>query len=110
MGVTPETAALAMVEEGVDAIGANCGAGPESFAQICRRLKNASGLPVWIKPNAGMPTLEAGQAVYTMTADAFAGYLPALCEAGASFLGGCCGTSPEFVRALVRAAASCVSS
>ena len=73
MGVTPETAARAMVEEGVDAIGANCGAGPESFAQICRRLKNASGLPVWIKPNAGMPTLEAGQAVYTMTADAFAG-------------------------------------
>jgi homocysteine S-methyltransferase len=43
-----------------------------------------------------------------MTADAFAGYLPALCEAGASFLGGCCGTSPEFVRALVRAAASWV--
>src|SRR5271166_3426139 len=110
MGVTPETAARAMVEEGVDAIGANCGAGPESFARICRRLKDASGLPVWIKPNAGMPTLEAGQAVYTMTPDAFADYLPSLFEAGASFLGGCCGTSPEFVRALVRAAASCASS
>lgn len=110
MGVTPETAARAMVEEGVDAIGANCGAGPESFAQICRRLKDASGLPVWIKPNAGMPSLEAGQPVYTMTADTFASHLPALIEAGASFLGGCCGTSPEFVCALVRAAASCVSS
>ncbi len=110
MGVTPETAARAMVEEGVDAIGANCGAGPESFAQICRRLKDASGLPVWIKPNAGMPSLEAGQAVYTMTADTFASHLPTLIAAGASFLGGCCGTSPEFVRALVRAAASCASS
>ncbi len=110
MGVTPETAARAMVEEGVDAIGANCGAGPEAFARICRRLKETSGLPVWIKPNAGMPALEGGQAVYTMTADAFAGYLPALVESGASFIGGCCGTSPEFVRALVRAAAACAFS
>jgi methionine synthase I (cobalamin-dependent) len=67
-------------------------------------------LPVWIKPNAGMPSLQAGQAVYTMAAAAFAGYLPALVESGASFIGGCCGTSPEFVRALVRAAASCVFS
>ena len=110
MGVTPETAALAMVEEGVDAIGANCGAGPESFSRICRRLKAASGLPVWIKPNAGIPALEAGQAVYTMTPDAFAGYLPALVESGASFIGGCCGTNPEFIRALVRAAAACAFS
>ena len=75
-----------------------CGA--RVVAQICRRLKDASGLPVWIKPNAGMPSLEAGQAVYTMTADTFASHVPALIEAGASFLGGCCGTSPEFVRAL----------
>jgi len=110
MGANPETAARAMAEEGADAVGANCGAGPELFPGVCRRLKDASGLPVWIKPNAGMPSLEAGQAVYTMTADAFASYLPALYEAGASFLGGCCGTSPEFVRALVRAAVSCASS
>ena len=110
MGATPETAARAMAEEGVDAVGANCGAGPESFPPICRRLKEASGLPVWIKPNAGMPSLEAGRAVYTMTPETFAGHLPALIEAGASFVGGCCGTSPEFIRALARAAASCESS
>jgi len=110
MGVNPETAARAMVEEGVDAVGANCGAGPGLFPSICRRLKEASGLPVWIKPNAGMPTIEAGQAVYTMKPDAFASYLPALVEAGASFVGGCCGTGPAFVRALVRAAGSCASS
>jgi methionine synthase I (cobalamin-dependent) len=109
-GVNPETAARAMAEEGVDAVGANCGAGPEFFPSICRRLKEASGLPVWIKPNAGMPAIEAGQAVYTMQPDAFAGYLPTLVEAGASFVGGCCGTSPAFVRALVRAAGSCASS
>jgi len=104
MGVNPETAARAMAEEGVDAVGANCGDGPEFFPSICRRLKNATGLPVWIKPNAGMPAIEAGWAVYNMEPDAFASYLPALVEAGASFVGGCCGTSPAFVRALVRAA------
>jgi methionine synthase I (cobalamin-dependent) len=91
-------------------VGANCGAGPASFPKVCRRLKEASGLPVWIKPNAGMPSLQAGRAVYAMTPDAFAGFLPALVEAGASFVGGCCGTSPEFIRALVRAAGSCASS
>ena len=107
MGVTPETAARAMVEEGVDAIGANCGAGPESFAQICRRLKDASGLPVWIKPNAGMPSLKAGQAVYTMTADTFASHLPALIEAWGVVSGRLLRHEPR-VRscALVRVAAS----
>jgi 5-methyltetrahydrofolate--homocysteine methyltransferase len=110
MGANPEAIGRAMVEEGADAVGANCGAGPESFPLVCRRLKEASGLPVWIKPNAGLPTLQAGRAVYTMTPDALARYLPALIEAGASFVGGCCGTSPEFIRALVRAAESCASS
>jgi 5-methyltetrahydrofolate--homocysteine methyltransferase len=110
MEVDPETAGRAMAEEGADAVGANCGAGPEFFPPICRRLKDASGLPIWIKPNAGMPSLEAGRAVYTMTPDTFASHLSALIEAGVSFVGGCCGTSPEFVRALVRAAASCASS
>lgn len=110
MGTNPESAARAMVEEGVDVVGANCGAGPEFFPSICRRLQDASGLPVWIKPNAGMPTIEEGKAVYTMSPDVFATHLPALIEAGASFVGGCCGTSPAFIQALVRALASCASS
>ena len=109
MGATPEAVAKAMVEAGVDAVGANCGAGPEFFPRLCRRLKDASGLPVWIKPNAGMPTLQSGQAVYAMTPDTFASVLPALTEAGASFIGGCCGTSPLMIRALVRDAESCAS-
>jgi methionine synthase I (cobalamin-dependent) len=107
MGANPETVGRAMAEEGVDALGANCGAGPESFPLICRRLKEASGLPVWIKPNAGMPSLEGGRAVYAMTPEEFASFLPALRDAGASFVGGCCGTNPAFIRALVRAAKSC---
>jgi methionine synthase I (cobalamin-dependent) len=110
MGATPEAAGRAMAEEGAGAVGANCGTGPEAFPHLCRRLKEASGLPVWIKPNAGMPTLEAGRAVYAMRPADFASHLPALVEAGASFVGGCCGTSPEFVRALARALESCASS
>jgi 5-methyltetrahydrofolate--homocysteine methyltransferase len=101
-GADPETAARAMVEEGADAVGANCGAGPEGFPLICRRLKAASALPIWIKPSAGLPSLEAGRPVYSMTPTAFAAHLPALIEAGASFVGGCCGTSPEFIGALAK--------
>jgi methionine synthase I (cobalamin-dependent) len=101
-GATPEVAAKAMAEEGVQVVGANCGAGPEAFAEVCRRLGEASGLPVWIKPNAGMPVVENGRIRYTMTPEAFAGYLPALIEAGACFVGGCCGTSPPFIAALAR--------
>jgi methionine synthase I (cobalamin-dependent) len=110
MGATPETAASAAAEEGADAVGANCGAGPEFFPAICRRLAQASALPVWIKPNAGMPRLEDGKIVYAMESDALASYLPALIQAGAMFVGGCCGTSPEFIRSLVRAALACASS
>lgn len=110
MGVTPEQAAEAMVAEGADAIGANCGAGPDAFVAVCRRLKIASGLPVWIKPNAGMPVMRDGKAVYAAEPDLFADFLPQLVTAGASFVGGCCGTSPDFIRALTRAAQSCASS
>jgi methionine synthase I (cobalamin-dependent) len=110
MGVNPEAAGRAMTDEGADAVGANCGAGPEFFAAVCRRLRDSSGLPVWIKPNAGMPSLESGQAVYTMSPVAFASYLPELIAAGASLVGGCCGTSPAFVEALVKASRPCESS
>ncbi len=110
MGLTPEAAGKAMAEEGADAVGANCGSGPEAFIPVCQRLKAASGLPIWIKPNAGLPTMEAGKAVYSMDPDTFASFLPAIAEAGASFLGGCCGTNPAFIQALVRASQSCASS
>lgn len=111
MGATPEQAARVAVEEGAAAVGANCGDGPDAFVAIARRLKAAAGdLPVWIKPNAGLPVMDGGRATYAMTPEEFARFLPDLVAAGAAFLGGCCGTGPEFIRALGRAAASCVSS
>ena len=100
MGVTPEQAAAAVMEAGADAVGANCGAGIERFVPVCERLAAACSLPVWIKANAGLPEMREGAVVYSTRAGVFASYLPSLVEAGASFIGGCCGTTPEFIRAL----------
>jgi methionine synthase I (cobalamin-dependent) len=100
MGVTPEQAGAAMRDEGVAAVGANCGAGPDAFVGVCRRLGDASGLPVWVKANAGLPAMQGGRAVYNLAPGDFAAFLPALVAAGAAFVGGCCGTTPEFVAAL----------
>ncbi len=99
MGTTPEQAAEALAKAGADVIGANCGQGIVGFVAICARLKAASqGLPVWIKANAGLPTIENGKTVYATTAEDFAAQVPAVIAAGASFIGGCCGTSPDFIR------------
>jgi methionine synthase I (cobalamin-dependent) len=112
MGATPEAVAAAMVEAGADAVGANCGVGVEHAATVCRRLRAACDLPIWIKPNAGLPKMEGTAVRYDTSADFFASHYAALCEAGASFLGGCCGSTPDFIRALVKARASarCASS
>ncbi len=103
-GVTPEQAAAAMAAEGAAAVGANCGAGPEAFAAICRRFRAACALPLWIKPNAGLPVFEAGQIAYRTTPRQFAAHVPEWVEAGASFIGGCCGAGPAFIQAM----AACV--
>jgi len=108
MGATPEAVAAAMVEAGADAVGANCGVGVEHAAPICRRLRAACDLPIWIKPNAGLPKMEGTAIRYGMSAELFASYYAALRDAGASFLGGCCGSTPDFIRALV--SARCASS
>lgn len=100
MGTTPEQAAEQLTEAGADVIGSNCGQGIAGFVEICRRLKAAADRPVWIKANAGLPELVDGQTVYTQTAEEFAENVPPLVEAGAAFIGGCCGTSPEFIRAV----------
>jgi methionine synthase I (cobalamin-dependent) len=103
MGATPESVAAAMVEAGADGVGANCGVGVELAVDICRRLHAACDLPIWIKPNAGLPTMEGATVHYATSAEFFASHYDALREAGASFLGGCCGSTPEFIRALVSA-------
>jgi methionine synthase I (cobalamin-dependent) len=103
MGATPEAVAIAMEEAGASAVGANCGVGVERVVPICQRLRTATSLPIWIKPNAGLPTMEGSALHYSTTAEFFASHLEVLRDAGASFLGACCGSTPEFIRALVTA-------
>jgi 5-methyltetrahydrofolate--homocysteine methyltransferase len=98
MGTTPEEAAGALTA--ADVMGANCGQGAEGYIAIAKRLRAATGLPLWIKPNAGLPVVSDGNVHYDTTPQAFAAHAKALVEAGASFIGGCCGTTPEFIREL----------
>jgi 5-methyltetrahydrofolate--homocysteine methyltransferase len=106
MGNTPEQVAQALTEAGADVIGANCGQGVAGFVSICKRLRSATDRPIWIKANAGLPEVVGGKVVYQATPQDFAGHLPALLAAGASFVGGCCGTRPDFIAALRQALAA----
>ena len=101
MGVPPEQAAEELTAAGADVIGANCGLGIAGYIPVCQRLHAATDRPIWIKPNAGLPEIVEGKVVYRTTPAAFAAFLPALIQAGASFIGGCCGTGAEFIWAIV---------
>jgi methionine synthase I (cobalamin-dependent) len=100
MGTTPEQAVEVLTAAGADLVGSNCGQGIAGFVAICRRLHAASGRPVWIKANAGLPEMVEGKATYAQTPQQFADYVPELIRAGAGFLGGCCGTTPAFIQAV----------
>ena len=100
MGSTPEQVAEELAAAGADVIGANCGLGMEGYIPIARRLRAATHLPIWIKPNAGLPEMVEGKVTYRTTPEEFARQATALRDAGVAFVGGCCGTSPQFVHAL----------
>jgi methionine synthase I (cobalamin-dependent) len=100
MGTTPEEAVTELTKAGVDVIGANCGRGIDGYIPICKRLRAATTLPVWIKANAGLPEIVAGQTVYPAVPEFFADKALEVIAAGATFIGGCCGTSPAFIAAI----------
>jgi methionine synthase I (cobalamin-dependent) len=102
MGNTPEQAAEALTRAGADVIGANCGQGIAGFVPICSRLRAATDRPIWIKPNAGLPTMSEGRPQYSSTPADFVSHLRPLLEAGAQFVGGCCGTAPAFISEIRR--------
>ncbi|MFO7958538.1 MAG: homocysteine S-methyltransferase family protein [Candidatus Brocadiia bacterium] len=103
MGVTPERAAQELTAEQPELIGSNCGRGPADLVEITRILHEETDLPLWIKPNAGVPKLVDGETVYAQTPEEMAGYFANLVEAGASVIGGCCGSTPEHIRRLAQA-------
>jgi methionine synthase I (cobalamin-dependent) len=100
MGNSPEEVVAELTGVGVDGIGANCGQGIEAFAPICARLRQATDLPIWMKPNAGLPEIVDDQTVFRTTAQEFVRYIPELITGGADFIGGCCGTDQGFVEAI----------
>jgi methionine synthase I (cobalamin-dependent) len=100
MGNSPEAVVAEISEIGVDGIGANCGQGIEAFLPICKRLRQATDLPIWIKPNAGLPEAVDDEVVFRTTPQEFVRHVPALIKAGANFIGGCCGTDQDFVKAI----------
>lgn len=102
-GTSPE-AFVALAEGlGVDALGINCSLAPAEMAETVGRILNVSSTPVIVKPNAGLPQECGGKTVYSLGADDFASQMVPLVEAGARLIGGCCGTTPEYIEKLVAA-------
>ena len=94
-------AALALESAGASAVGINCSVGPDQLVSVVRNIKEAVSIPVIAKPNAGMPVIDdKGNAVYSMGAAEFAKHMKVLVENGASIIGGCCGTTPEYIKAV----------
>jgi 5-methyltetrahydrofolate--homocysteine methyltransferase len=100
MGVSPEMAAEFMAARGVDVLALNCGTGVDMAmaADVVRRYRSVSGLPVMAQPNAGQPVLEDFKVVYRETPEQMARDLPALLAAGVNIVGGCCGSTPAHIR------------
>ena len=97
-------AVVALLEGlGVDALGVNCGLGPKQMVPIVKRLTEVSSLPVIVSPNAGLPRSENGKTVYDIRADEFASLMAEIADLGVQVLGGCCGTTPAHIRAMIEA-------
>ncbi len=99
-GTDPATAALVMTAMNVDAVGVNCSTGPDRMQEVIAQMRQYTALPLVAKPNAGMPVLIDGVTTYDMKAEEFAREMLGLVRAGADILGGCCGTTPEYIRQL----------
>ena len=99
-GTDPATATVVLQSLGADAIGINCSTGPEDMIEPVRKMAEYATIPILAKPNAGLPELENGVTVYKTGPDEFAACGKQLVEAGASIIGGCCGTTPAHIKAL----------
>lgn len=101
-GTDPKTAVIVLQSLGADAVGVNCSTGPANMCQIVSDMKSVASVPIIAKPNAGLPKLASdGSTVYEMDAKTFGEEMELLVKAGASIMGGCCGTTPKHIRQLV---------
>lgn len=102
-GTDPQTAAVTLEALGADIIGVNCSLGPQELVPIVQTLADNCSVPISVLPNAGMPRLENGKTVFPMQPNEFASWGTKLVAAGATYLGGCCGTTPAHIKALAAA-------
>jgi 5-methyltetrahydrofolate--homocysteine methyltransferase len=103
MGVDPKTAVGTLLVAGADVVGCNCSIEADEMVGLVGELRAATKAPVVAQPNAGQPRLEGGQTIYDETPAHFAELMPELVAQGANAVGGCCGTTPEHIAALVAA-------
>ncbi len=103
MGVTPEQGMKSMLDAGADVVGANCGNGIERMVELSRELRAATDGYLLIHSNAGIPAIIDGEIVYAETPDYMARHFEVLANEGINIVGGCCGTGPDHIRALVKA-------
>ena len=99
-GASPEAMVALLEGMGVDALGANCSLGPRQLGGVVRRLLEKASVPVILKPNAGLPRSENGKTVFDITIDEFSSQIAELVKAGVRVVGGCCGTTPEYIKSL----------
>ena len=102
MGVSVEKAVLGLEAAGADVVGSNCGTGIEDMVSIARLMVRATRRPLLIQPNAGLPESRDGRTVYNETPETMAARVPELLDLGVAIVGGCCGTTPDHVRAIRR--------
>ncbi|MBP2633936.1 MAG: methionine synthase (B12-dependent) [Firmicutes bacterium] len=102
-GTDPQTAAITLEAMGANVIGANCSLGPAQLLPIIELLAANCSCPISIQPNAGMPHLVEGKTVFPMEAEEMASWVPKLVEGGATYIGGCCGTTPKHIAAIKKA-------
>ncbi len=99
-GASAETAAKKLTEWGADAVGCNCSAGPATVLSVIERMRPVTSLPLAAMPNAGIPRAVEGRTIYLTSPEYMASFTRKLVKAGASFVGGCCGTTPSYTRAM----------
>lgn len=101
-GTDPLTALITLQNLGADVVGCNCSTGPDNMVEIIKRMKPRAKVPLLAKPNAGLPKWDSGMTIYDMGPEEFGRHARLLAQAGANLIGGCCGTSAEYIVEVAR--------
>ncbi len=101
-GITPEKAIEVLFQEGTDGVGANCGSGPDVLYQVVSRMRTITDAPLLVEPNAGIPYMENNKVIYPATPHEMSEYAEKFIKLRVNIIGGCCGTTPEHIRAIAQ--------